>query len=128
MGLRCRIIFDEFEDALSINFRAALVNDRVADLTNEYEEASWSVVVGTVLPDKEDGVHDGYEKLSNLWELLWLVHKVDEPILKGSQKFEIFGGLNSGHWHFLLKLWESRGLCGLILLKELKHFLDALRI
>ena len=70
MGLSCCIILDELEDALSINFRAALVDDSVADLADENEEASWSVVVGTVLPDKEDGVHDGYEKLSNLWELL----------------------------------------------------------
>jgi hypothetical protein len=70
MGLRCRIILDEFEDTLAINFGAALVDDCVADLTNEYEEASWSVVVGTVLPDKEDCVHDGYEKLSNLWKIL----------------------------------------------------------
>ena len=97
MSFRCCIVLDELKDALTIYLGAALIDNCVADLTNENKKAGWGVVVGAVLPDKKDSVHDGYEQLSNFWQLLGLVHKINKSILEGSQEFEILSCFNSSH-------------------------------
>ena len=61
MSFRCCIVLDELKDALTIYLGAALIDNGVADLTNENKKSSRSVVVSAVLPDKKNSVHDGHE-------------------------------------------------------------------
>ena len=61
MSFRSCIVFDELKDALTIYFGAALIDNSIADLTNENKKPGWGVVIGAVLPDKEDSVHDGHK-------------------------------------------------------------------
>lgn len=60
------VVLDRAEDLITVDLLAALVDEGVADLTDEYEQASWGVVMLRVSPDKQDGVHDGHEVLGDL--------------------------------------------------------------
>jgi hypothetical protein len=61
---------DGLKNLLTINSRAALLNDSVADLSDEDDEAGRSIVVLGVVPDQQDGVHDGHELFCNIGQLL----------------------------------------------------------
>jgi len=61
---------DGLKNLLTINSRAALLNDSVADLSDEDDEAGRSIVVLGVVPDQQDSVHDGHELFCNIGQLL----------------------------------------------------------
>jgi len=46
------LVLDGFEHFVSVNSRAALLNDSIADLADKYDQASGSVVVLGVIPDQ----------------------------------------------------------------------------
>lgn len=128
MGVLGLLILDRLEDLGSVDVGPALLDDGVADLADEDDQAGGSVVVLGVVPDEEDGVHDGHELLSNVGELLGGVGEVVEEVLQGLQVLVVLVGLLLGDLHFLLQLAEGGGVGALVLLEELEDLLDALGV
>lgn len=54
-------ILDAGKDSLTIDILPALIDDSIADLTDQDYKTSGCVVVGRVGPDHEDHVHNRYE-------------------------------------------------------------------
>ena len=80
MSLLGLLALDAAEDGLAIDVLAALADDGVADLADQYDQASGSVVVGGVGPDHQDHVHDGDEQVRDLSELSAQVSQVSEQV------------------------------------------------
>ena len=70
MGILWLRFLNGLKDLLTINSRAALLNNSIADLSDENNEAGRSIVVLGVVPDQQDGVHDGHELFCNIGQLL----------------------------------------------------------
>lgn len=105
-----------------------MLNDSVTDLSDEDNEAGGSVVVLGVVPDKQNGVHDGHKLVSNLGQLLRGVTKVVEQVLKSLEVLEVFIGLFLSDLNLLLQLGEGSCVGALVLFEELKDLLDAFRV
>ena len=64
------LVLDASKDSLAINIFAALANDGIADLTDQYYKASRSIVVWRVGPNHENHVHNGNKEVRNFREIL----------------------------------------------------------
>ena len=71
-------LFDQIKDLGAIDGRPALLDDSVADLSDENDEARGRVVVLRVVPDQQDRVHDRHELVGNIRQLLRGVTQVVE--------------------------------------------------
>lgn len=120
------LLLDGFEDALRADLTAALLDDGVANLADEHKQAGRRVVVLGVGPDQQNGVHDGDKALGDFGKLVTFVHQVVDVLLEGLEILRVLIGLQSCDVDLFLKLAESAGLSGLVLLQELEHLLDAL--
>jgi len=70
MGVMRLFILDGLKDLNAVDISAALFNDGIADLSDQYYEAGWRVIVLRVVPDQQDRVHNGYELLGHLKKFL----------------------------------------------------------
>jgi hypothetical protein len=116
------------EDCLSINILAALADYGIADLTDQDNQASRSVIVGRVCPDHQDHVHNGDEEIRDLGELLAQISELVEETSKCLKILKVLVSLGAGSLDFFLELAEGASVCRLVLLKELKDFLNALGV
>jgi hypothetical protein len=60
---------NSFENTVTAHIVLALTNNSIADLTDENNKASRSVIVGRIGPDHENGVHDGDELARDFFKL-----------------------------------------------------------
>ena len=97
------VVLDQFEDHVSINRLAALIDDSVADLTDQHKKTSWCVVVGGIGPDEQDGVHDGHKELSNILQISAVVLEIEELVLERLKELVVLISLNLGHLYLLLQ-------------------------
>jgi len=116
------------EDCLSINILAALADYGIADLTDQDNQASRSVIVGRVCPDHQDHVHNGDEEIRDLGELLAQISELVEETSKCLKILKVLVSLGAGSLDFFLELAEGASVCGLVLLEEFKDFLNALGV
>ena len=126
MRLKWVIILDRAKDLVTVDLLAALVDDGVADLADQHQEACGRVVVLGVGPDEEDGVHDGHEELGDIGQVLRGVLKLVEVLLEGLEELVVLVSLDASNVNLLLQLAEGTSLGRLVLLEELEHLLDAL--
>ena len=49
--------FDESKDLFAIDLASALVDDGIADLSDQNNKSWWSVVILRVSPNQQNGVH-----------------------------------------------------------------------
>lgn len=101
MGL---LVLDEGEDLLTVNEVAASVDNSVADLADEHDEARGRVVVLRVSPDQQNGVHDGHEQLSDVAQLLRVVSQLVEQVRQSLQVEVVVISLDTSRLHLLLQL------------------------
>jgi len=73
-------------------------------------------------------VHDRYEGLSDVRDILAGVDEVLEQVLEGLEILEVLVGLGAGGLHLFLELAESGGVGRLVLLEELQHLLYTLGV
>lgn len=71
-------VLDGLEDLAAVNSGATLLNDRVADLSDEHHKSRGRVVILRVVPDEQNGVHNGHEVLSHLREVFRCVAEIVE--------------------------------------------------
>ena len=116
MSLMGLVSLDESEDLFSINSISALVNNSIADLSNQYNKTRWSVVVWRVGPNHEDNVHGGHKQIWNLQELLPHIGQLEEKFLQSTKVLEILGGFLPGRVNILLQLAEGSCVSRFVLL------------
>ncbi len=126
VSVRWVIILDCTKDFVAVDLLTTLENDGIADLSDEDQEASWSVIVLRVGVDQHDGVHDRDEVLGNIGQIERGVDESVEIFLKGLKVLVVFISLDSGNVHFFLEFAEGTRLSGLVLLEELEDLLHAL--
>ena len=78
VGFTWLLVFDEGKDLVAVDRVAALVDDRVRNLSDQHDKAGRRVVVLRVGPDQQDGVHDGHEKLVDVSQLLALIRQLNK--------------------------------------------------
>jgi hypothetical protein len=113
---------------LSINVVLALGDDRIADFADENNKARRRIVMVRVLPDKQNSVHHRHKEFGNLRELKRGRNQVNEEIIKCFEVLVVLIGFLLSDLHFLLEFREGSGVGRLVLLEELKHFLNALGV
>jgi hypothetical protein len=84
---------DESEDGWSIDGHTASIDNGVADLSDQDNKPSWSVVMLGVGPDEQNGVHDWNEKVNHLIQLLSCIGELVEQIKEGLKIEEVFSCL-----------------------------------
>ena len=104
-----------------------MVDDGVADLSDQDNESRWSVVVLGVGPDKQNSMHNWNEQLSDVIQILSSISQLIEEIGQGLKVLEVLVGFSSGCVHFLLQLAERTSVGGFVLLQELQDLLDSFR-
>jgi len=72
------VAFQKVENSGTGNELSSLLNDSIAYLSDQDHQSGWGVIVLRVLPDQEDGVHDGHEEEVKLGEVS-AVHELIEP-------------------------------------------------
>ena len=110
MSIAWVLILDSTENFVTINLLAALEDNGIANLTDQDQKASWSVVVLRIGPDKEDGMHDRDKELRDFHEIKRSVHKLVEMLFKSLEILEILISLNSGDMDLFLKFGEGTSL------------------
>ena len=110
MSLTWVFVFDRAKNFVAVDLLAALGNDGVADLSNENQEARGSVVVLRVGPDKQDGMHDGHEELSNFSQIKRSISEFVEVLFKCLKILVVFVSLKACSLHLFLELAESASL------------------
>lgn len=128
MSLFWLFTLDEAKDLLTIDVLVASGNDRVANLTDENYEPGRRVVVLRIGPDEEDGVHDWHKELNYLLKVIGWVGELIEQFDQGLEILVVLVGFRSSDLDFLLELAERSSVGRLVLLEELKHLLDPLRV
>jgi hypothetical protein len=126
MGLFGFFVLDAGKDGWSIDEVLALVDDGIANLTDQDNKACRGIVMGGVGPDHQDHVHDGHEEVWNICELLARLGQLLEEVLKGLQVLLVLIGFSPGRLHLFLKLAEWASVGRLILFEELEDLLDLL--
>jgi hypothetical protein len=77
-------------------------------------------------PDKQDGVHNWHEELSNFSQIKGCISKFVEVLFKCLEILVVFVSFKTCSLHLFLELAKSASLSGLVLLEELEDFFDAL--
>ena len=111
--------FDKAEDLTTTDFVSALLDDSIANLSDENNESRWSVVVLRILPNQHDGVHDWDEEFGDIDKLLAWIDELKEEIFESSQVLVVLIGLVSGGLNFLLKFAEGVSVGRLVLFQVL---------
>ena len=106
MRLKWVIILDRAKDLVTVDLLAALVDDGVADLADQHQEACGRVVVLGVGPDEEDGVHDGHEELGDIRQILGGVLKLVEVLLESLKELVVLISLDASNMDLFLELAE----------------------
>lgn len=75
VSLLCLFTWNESKDCGPINVSSAPVDNSIANLSDEHNKSSRSIVILWVIPDQKDRVHDWLENVNEIWELLGLVCK-----------------------------------------------------
>ena len=122
------LVLDASKNRLTINVFTALVNDGVADLTDQDHQASRGVIVGGVGPDHKNHVHNGDKEVRDLSEILSEISELVEETNKGLKILVVLIGLSAGGLNLLLELGEGTSVSRFVLLEELEHLLNALRV
>ena len=81
-----------------------------------------------VVPNEQDGVHDGYKRVYDVAQFLRAVRQIQKEVLQGRKIFEVLVRLLLRDLDFFLQLAEWSRVRALVLLKELKNLLDALGV
>jgi hypothetical protein len=117
---------DKTEDLFCLNAIPTLVNDGIADLSYQDNQARWSVIVLRVSPDEHNGMHDGDKQVGDIYKVLGLISKLVEEILEGVEVLVVLIGFVPSSLDLFLQLTEGAGIGRLVLLKELEDLLDLL--
>ena len=102
-----RLLFrDQVEDLLAAHELDGSVDDRVAHLADDDDEARGRVVELGVLPDEQQDVHDGAEELGELLEVVRRVEAL-EPLLERAQVLAVVVRLEPRGEDLLAELREG---------------------
>lgn len=97
-------ILDEGKDLITINVVAALIDDGIADLSDEDHKSRRCVVTGRIFPDQQDDVHGRHKEIWDLSEILASIGQLVEEVSQCSQVLMVLIGFMSGSLDFLLEL------------------------
>lgn len=113
------IILDVTKDLFAIDGPAALIDDRITDLTDEHDKPRWRVVVRRISPDQEDKMHDRHEQVLDVRQLEIRPSELVELVDEREQVEPVVVGFSTSDLHLLLQLREWTGVSRFVLLEEL---------
>jgi hypothetical protein len=94
--------FDEAKDFFTTDLANALVDDSVANFSDQHNKPGWSVVMLRVSPDKQNSMHDRDEQFSNIIQLFSTISELIEKVTQSLEVLVIFVGFTSGSVNFFL--------------------------
>lgn len=125
MSIHWIFVFDGLEYFGTVNSTTALLDDGIADLADQNDETSGCVVVLGVVPDKQDGVHDGHKHVGDVTQIFWAVWEIQKQVFQGWKVFEILISFFLGNLDLFLEFTERSRVGALVLFEELKNLFDA---
>jgi len=127
MSFHWLLALDECENLLTINVVSASIDDGVADFSDEHNQSRWSVVMLRVGPYQSNRMHDWYKQVSSISKLFRGVGELVKQFTQGLKILIVLIGFGTSGLYLLLELAKRSSVGRLVLLEELKNFLDLLR-